>query len=471
MKAIVSLLLSTLLLLSGCTGAHLDIFPELENPALMQQKIAPELLHQDIDALVAGVKLRHPDFAGYADEVKLYQQVAALKAQIMAPMTRVEFFRHIGQLSHLFQDGHSFLIWPYQELNALREQGAKPFPFLVKLSSNGVFVAKQYQYAGQQLPAGSQLISINGVAVTDIFANAQRYVGGETAVLRQAFVAERLPFLLWAVYGFIDQFDIEYSHLGKTQRLHINNQQSWQVNQTQDIDTNADLTYRRLNDATGYLEVTSFDVEPDTFSDQLKAAFSQIAKDNVSALVIDIRHNTGGNTDTATELASYIATKPFRLVSQMTEKLNEDNRGLFGYKGDMGELIITEWDDYVKPNSSPQHFNGKVVVLIGPVTYSAAIVFATTVQDNQFGLLAGKATGGFANQTAQGNLFNLPHSQLRAYVATRLLVRPSGNSAVSAVIPDLPVADKLQDQQNAIDTTLQQVLHHLGSAENHAKLQ
>lgn len=470
MKVIVSLLLSVLLL-SGCTGAHLDIFPELENPALMQQKIAPELLHQDIDALVAGVKLRHPDFAGYADEVALYQQIAELKANITVPMTRVEFFRHIGQLSHLFQDGHSFLIWPYQELDALREQGAKPFPFLVKLSANGVFVAKNYQYQNQQLPAGSQLISINGVAVTDIFANAQRYVGGETAALRQAFVAERLPFLLWAVYGFIDQFDIEYSHLGKTQRLLIDNQQSWQVNQTQDIDTNADITYRRLNDATGYLEVTSFDVEPDVFSDQLKAAFSQIAQDKVSALVIDIRHNTGGNTDTATELASNIANKPFRLVSQMTEKLNAENRGVFGYKGDIGEIISSEWHDYVKPNASVNHFKGNVVVLIGPVSYSAAIVFATTVQDNQFGILAGKATGGFANQSAQGNLFNLPHSQLRAYVATRLLVRPSGNSAVSAVIPGLPVADKLQDQQNGIDTALQQVLQHLGTVGKHAKLQ
>ncbi|WP_010607399.1 S41 family peptidase [Pseudoalteromonas maricaloris] len=471
MKAIICIVLSATLLLSGCTGAHLDIFPELENPALMQQKIAPELLHQDIDALVAGVKLRHPDFSGYADEVKLYQQVAALKADITVAMTRVEFFRHIGQLSHLFQDGHSFLIWPYQELTAVREQGSKPFPFLVKLSSNGVFIAKPYQYAGQRLPAGSQLMRINGVAVTDIFANAQRYVGGETAALRQAFVAERLPFLLWAVYGFINQFDIEYMHQGKTQRLLIDNQQNWQLADTTEKPRTTEVSYRRLNATTGYLDITSFDVDPDEFSIQLSSAFRSIAKDNLTALVIDIRHNTGGNTDTATELASYIADKPFRLVSHMTEKLNAENRGVFGYKGQAGDMISTTWDDYVKPNSSAQHFDGQVVVLIGPVTYSAAIVFATTVQDNQLGLLAGKATGGFANQTAQGNLFNLPHSQLRAYVATRLLVRPNASSAVSAVIPDLVVADNLHDQQNAIDTTLQQVLHHLDMAKNHVKLQ
>lgn len=471
MKAIICIVISATFLLSGCTGAHLEIFPKLENPALMQEKIAPELLQQDIDALVAGVKQRHPDFANYVDETTLFKQVAELKTDITAPMTRLEFFRHIGQLSHLFQDGHSFLIWPYQELNALREQGAKPFPFLVKLSSNGVFVANQYQYAGQLLPAGSQLMRINGVAVADIFANAQRYVGGETMALRQAFVAERLPFLLWAVYGFINQFDIEYIHQGKIQRLLIDNQQNWQVAETTPKSQMTEVSYRRLNATTGYLDVTSFDVDPDEFSTQLSTTFSGIAKDNLTALVIDIRHNTGGNTDTATDLASYIADKPFRLVSAMTEKLNTENRGLFGYKGQVGDIVSTAWDDYVKPNNSAQHFDGQVVVLIGPVTYSAAIVFATTVQDNQFGILAGKATGGFANQSAQGNLFNLPHSQLRAYVATRLLVRPNGNGAVSVVIPDLVIADNLHDQQNAIDTTLQQVLHYLGTSENHVKLQ
>ena len=465
MKIIISILISATALLSGCTGAHLDIFPELENQALMQEKIAPELLHQDIDALVAGVKLRHPDFAGYADEVALYQQVAALKADITTPMTRVEFFRHIGQLSHLFQDGHSFLIWPYQELNALREQGAKPFPFLVKLSNNGVFVAKPYQSAKQQLPAGAELISINGLSVADIFANTQRYVGGETAVLRRAFVAERLPFLLWAVYGFINQFDVEFIHQGKIQHLRVDHQHNWQLAENQPQMTD-ELSYRRLNTTTGYLNVPSFDIAPDVFSAQLNSIFNTIAKDKLAALIIDIRHNTGGNTDTATELARYIADKPFRLVSKMTEKLNEDNRGLLAYKGEIGDMISTEWDDYVMPIDAASHFSGQVAVLIGPVSYSAAIVFATTVQDNQFGLLAGQATGGFANQSAQGNLFNLPYSQLRAYVATRLLVRPNANTAVQTVQPDIAIEATLSDQQNGVDTVLQHVLKRFNNVQS-----
>ncbi|GAA0374993.1 hypothetical protein GCM10009092_44040 [Bowmanella denitrificans] len=457
MKAIVMLLCMPLLL-SGCSGAHLDIFPKLDNPALMHAKIAPELLRQDLDAFVAGVRERHPDFSGYADEAALSQMLEKLKNSITKPMTRVEFFRYVGQLSHAFGDGHSFLIWPYQELNALKEQGETPFPFAVKLTSSGVFVPQSYVSGEQQLPVGSQILRINGVATSDIFANAQRYVGGETAGLRGAFVAERFSHLLWAVYGFISQFDIELLYQGQMQTLHIDSRQSWQRAASLFERPGDDLAYQRLAGNVGYLKVDSFDVDPEEFSDQLETIFSQIVQQRPSALIIDIRNNTGGNTDTATELARYIANKPFRLVSSMTEKLNKDNRGLFGYKGQPGEMQTKALHDYVEPMGKHKGFNGDVVVLIGPVTYSAAIVFATTVQDNGFGLLAGQPTGGFANQSAQGNLFNLPHSQLRAYVATRLLVRPNGNADVTAVIPDLVVDEAFEDLHSAVDTLLQRVL-------------
>lgn len=468
MKAISSVLFSATLVLSGCTGANLDIFPPLENPGLMQEKIAPELLHADIDALLEGARQRHPDFAGYADEAGLRQLAATLKADINQPLTRVEFFRYVGQLSHAFGDGHSFLLWPYQELKTQQAAGAKIFPFAVTYKADSLIVNHTYQAAGQQLPAASQLVKINGVSIDEILQKTQLYVGGETATLRKAFVADRLPYMLWAVFGFVSQFDVEFRHQGKLQHLSVKPEQQWTITDNQQTAQDS-LSYRRLEHDVGYLNVPTFDVDPDDFSTQLAELFSQIATDRVTSLIIDIRSNTGGNTDTAAELASYLADKPFRLVSQMSEKLNQDNRGLFGYKGHSGELISSQWQDYEKPVTAAKRFNGKVVVLIGPLTYSAAIVFATTVQDNQLGLLAGNDTGGFANQSGQGNLFNLPNSQLRAYVATRLLLRPSGDATQQPVRPDLSVAQTSSDATNHIDTTLQQVIQLLNTGGLQAK--
>lgn len=463
MKISSVLLLSALLLLMGCTPAHLDIFPELDQPALMQTKIAPELLHQDVDALVNGVKARHPDYYGYVDEARLASTVAEVKTAIDRPMTRVEFYRHVGRLSHAFQDGHSFLLWPYQELDALREQGEKLFPFAISFTGDGAFVPQSYVAGELKIPAGSKIVSINGEPIADIFARTQDYVGGETQVLREAFVAERFGYMLWAVYGFIGQFDLELVHQGRQHTVNIDNSQSWNPADTAAELAHEDLTYQRLNASVGYLNVASFDIKPDAFSDQLESLFSRIAADQVTSLIIDVRRNSGGNTDTATELTQYIASKRFRLVSRMTEKLNEDNRGLFNYKGLPGDMLSNEWDDYHSPKNSPHRFTGEVIVLVGPATYSAAIVFATAVKDHQFGVLAGQSTGGYANQSAQGNLFNLPHSQLRAYVATRLLVRPDGDAKVSVVVPDIAVDYSLADQQKGIDTVLQHVVQHLSN--------
>ena len=54
-KLFIGLCCSALILISGCTSKHLDIFPELSSPDLVNAEIAPEQLHQDIDAFIDGV--------------------------------------------------------------------------------------------------------------------------------------------------------------------------------------------------------------------------------------------------------------------------------------------------------------------------------------------------------------------------------------------------------------------------------
>lgn len=456
MNTLKAILLFTVLFLGGCAQSHLDIFPELEDPSLMERETSVAELHQDIDAYVAGVRARHPDFDGYADEQALQQRVAELKQQIDQPMTRVEFFRYVGQLSHLFNDGHSFLLWPYQEYTAAVAAGQQPFPFAVKEQEGALYLARGYDRAAannaQSLSAGSQIVSINGVAAEHIIEQGQLYVGGETRRLRDAFVAERFPYMLWAVFGMLGEFELVLKHEAQFYSVTVTSDEQWKSQTAQAA--NEDLELQLLEPNLAYLRVGSFDVDPEQFADEVATHFATLKKQNVQHLIIDIRDNTGGNTDTATELASYLANAPFKLVSHVTERLNEDNRGWFGYKGSVGDMIHTPWTDEVSPKSEAKRFAGDVYVLVGPVTYSAAIVFAATVQDNQMGTLVGEPTGGYANQTAQGNLFNLPHSQLRAYVATRLLVRPNGASEVTPVMPNVRVQP---DMASGSDTALTKI--------------
>lgn len=445
-----------LLLLTGCTNPHLEIFPPLSDETLVSRQLTVEQMHADIDAFYAGMLMRHPDLANYADEASLQAAVESLKNQIDKPMIRTAFYRVVGQLSHQFNDGHSFLIWPYQEYELLKAKDSKPFPFVVEVNQQALYVKHDYQSGEQSVSAGSQLVAINGRKVEDILDIAQQYVGGETRHLREQIVGRRFGPMLWSVFGDIDDFTVELIEGGVERQLSIDAGQDWQSDDV--VADTREFYFEERSPGIGYLYLGHFDIDPDWFETFIDESFASAKALGVHSLIIDIRDNTGGNTDTVSYLASYLAKAPFRMVSEVREKLNNENRGFFNYKGEVGEMLTEEWDDFISPQDSDVVYTGDVYLLVSPISYSAAIVFATTLKDYNMATLVGQATGGFANQTAQGNLFNLPHSELRAYVPTRLLLRPSGDRTVSGVIPHVPTTPNQQDLIDKKDTEIGAVL-------------
>jgi C-terminal processing protease CtpA/Prc len=320
-----------------------------------------------------------------------------------------------------------------------------------------IVLAKDYMSGEEKLFAGQVIQQINGVSAIQLLNEMQRYVGGESLRLRKQVVARRFPILLWAVYGFINDFDLKVSDT----RFKLHTNKDWQS----DKPALADHYYKKLNKDTGFLYLSHFDVSPEKFEKFVDKTFVEIKNDKVTNLIVDIRYNPGGNTDTVSYLSSYLSNKTFRVASSVKERLNEDNRGVFNYKGDVGEIIQQSWDETVQPIDSKNRFDGDVYVLVGSVSYSAAIVFATTLQDNNIATLVGEVTGGYANQSAQGNLFNLPNSQLRAYITTRLIVRPNGNESLGHVVPDYIVEETQASIKNGQDVMIEKVLNLIKSGD------
>lgn len=447
-----------ILMLTACSKPHLEIFPPLSDASLSTTELTVEQMHEDIDAFYTGVSERHPDLDRYAEAAELDRAVAELKAQITQPMNRTGFYQVVGQLSHTFNDGHSFLIWPYQELNLLQQEGSKPFPFAVEINAEGMFLKHSYIQNGRTLPSGSQLLAINGLPVDEIIDTSQRFVGGETRLLRENVVAYRLGTLLWSVFGYIDDFEVILDRQGTRETVAVQRSDNWQIDPVGDSQRKEQFFFEQRSPGLGYLYIGHFDVDPNWFEEFVDESFTTIRSEGIHTLIIDIRDNPGGNTDSAGYLASYLADEPFLMVSEVREKLNSDNRGLFGYRGKTGETLIDPWNDYLDPKKPGTRFDGEVFLLISPISYSAAIVFATTLKDYQMATLVGQTTGGFANQTAQGNLFNLPHSELRAYVPTRLLLRPSGNTEVHGVRPDIVTRQAQEDLLAGEDTEIKTVM-------------
>ncbi|WP_286270444.1 S41 family peptidase [Thalassotalea hakodatensis] len=435
--------------------------PDLKDPTIVNKQLTVNQMHQDIDYLIEGALARHPDFSAYANLEELSRAIHKVKQEITKPMIRAEFYRYIGKLNHLFNDGHSFLIWPYNEWKIIKEQGKLIFPFDIVISESAEIIIKNtYSDVNNKLIAGTTINKINGVPSKELISALQQYVGGETQRLREQIAAERFSLVLWAVYGFISQFELEVSLDNKTSTLLVSTGQKWEQNIV--AGTKKPYYYKVIKPGVGYLYLEHFDIDPDTFEEFIDKTFTEIKQEKISSLIIDIRNNSGGNTDTVTYLTRYIADKPFRLISSVREKLNQDNRGWFDYKGEVGKIITKEWTDMEKPIANGYQFTGNTYLLIGAVSYSSAIVFATTLKDNQFATLVGEVTGGFANQTAQGNLFNLPNSQLRAYIATRSLVRPSGDLTRQGVVPHHIAYNSPDDIKAQQDAGIERILSLIG---------
>lgn len=208
-------------------------------------------------------------------------------------------------------------------------------------------------------------------------------------------------------------------------------------------------TLRDLGDGIALMRLPTFDVDddPEAYRTAVERLFGALRQGGATGLVLDVRGNTGGQSDAGAQVIRYLIDRPVNQVSRARERLNEANRGILGYKGKVGQMreMDLSRDGLIKPARATERFDGEVVVLIDAMTYSAGILFATTLQDHQLATVIGQPTGGHANQTGNMEQVRLPNTGLMAYIPARIFVRPNGESGTSPVIPDLIVKPAVGD--------------------------
>ena len=431
---------AALLLATSCQE-YKQVYVDLDDKSVMTRVFTREELIQDVDFLFRRLQELHPDLASRLSKADSDALRKSLIEQVDRPMSRREFYRVIGAATEKFRDGHAGVFHPYPEFDQFAEAGGLVFPMTVSATREGVFVKRDYSASGA-LPPGARLISINGVAMPDMLALMSRYTRGESPVLREQIAATSLSTLLWHFYDFNKDFEVAYELDGTVRKAAVKGIADEDFKEKIEESDRAGgdyVSYRSLGDGVGYLDVSYFGGDEGDFKSVVKRAVEAARADKIQSIIVDVRKNPGGSTDNVETLLARLSPKACTLVSSVKEKINDKNAGMIFSKGKIGEVVEMDMDTTVSPASESKRFPGKVYVLIGPYTYSAAIVMATAVQDCGVGKLMGEETAGFANQTGQIYFFNLPNSQLRAFSPTRLLLRPSGVEGWHGVVPDYPI--------------------------------
>lgn len=460
-KSIIRMLI-TIVVWSACTGSPpiSPNPPETTTPTLLvsprseptlaplllgdYELLQPEDMRYDLDELFHRIESTHPN--PYAnrpkEEVDLERQ--RVHDELSLPMTMVEFYKKVAPLVNSLGEYHIQVFLTDDIFDGLYEKELF-FPFILAAEADRVYIVSNFSNnAG--IENNTELLAVNDTPVLDLLLEAERFFPAGDPFH---------PFLFLFHFGSTPDYQLDVIPAGKAApvRFTVPSMASDQIQQKASTNppssqSNDPVMYETLPDQDiGILTVDRFwGIGP-----LLHPAFVRIQEDKVQHLILDIRSNGGGKYEDVDALMNYLTDQPYRWCSRSLE-------APFGGYGSGGPR--EKECELIQPFNSAEQFEGKLYLLIGPDTLSAAITFATILQDYNLATLVGEPTGDLASYCGNiPDISPLPRTKLLHFIARTCYVRPSGILDDLPVIPDIIIdttlADRLAGQNPVLQSTLE----------------
>lgn len=158
------------------------------------------------------------------------------------------------------------------------------------------------------------------------------------------------------------------------------------------------------------------DAQGEPFADFVARMFAFVEENEIERLVLDLRHNGGGN--------NYLV-QPLLHAILRCERIDQA---------------------------------GRLFVLTGPQTYSAAVNCASDLERETRALFVGGPTGAGPNHCGDATSFVLPASRATVRCSTLAWQKSDPRDARSAILPDLPVEERFEEWLAGRDPALEAAL-------------
>ncbi len=144
-----------------------------------------------------------------------------------------------------------------------------------------------------------------------------------------------------------------------------------------------------------------------------RKSFKVLHRLHIGHLIIDVRNNGGGNVAKSTLLSRYLADHPFKVCDSLyaVKKCREYRRyvknhfwnnlfiSFLCHKRKDGHYHFAYFEKHYFSPKKKDHYNGKVYLLTGGNSFSATVLFVSSLVKQQNVTIIGEETGG----TAYGN--------------------------------------------------------------------
>jgi C-terminal processing protease CtpA/Prc len=387
---------------------------------------------------------------------------------------------------------HARIDYDRSSFDEYRAKGGKIFPVYLRIVDGRAYVAENYS-GNQELPAGGEIVAINGRRMPEWLALTARHLSADTPYIAHSMLEFLFSMYLWEEAGPVDSFDVEVRDAaGATKTVRIaalgRDEMRAQIDASDDY-FRLDGTAREavmLDDEIAYLRPGPFynAENPETPWDNrdfvrfIDDSFGTFIAADATKLIIDLRGNPGGDNSFSDAMLAWFATEPFRFASSFRVRSSAEARASNQARLDNDPSLTEgasvffaeryarvpygESFEYAIPKTAPregERFNGEVYVLINRHSYSTAVTVAAMVQDYGFGVIVGEKTADMATTYGAMETFALPRTGIVVGFPKAHIVRPSGDPVPDGVTPDVPIRSPIAPTTR--DVVLDAVLEHL----------
>ena len=399
---------------------------------------------------------------------------------------RVQAKNKIATAVNTIKCGHTAVRFSKQFVQLAEKYKYPQFPLSIKVWQDSMVILGRYNLEDSMLRRGTIITSINKQSVKEIINNITQYIhtDGNSLNFKYQILSNNFPAWYKNIYGLDSIFTIGYLDSNQQEKFtsikvyhpkkDTSNTKEKEVLKkssraekllrirSMTIDTSAQLAYMRL---------TSF--SKGRLRKFFRQSFKTLEQNNISNLVIDLRENGGGSVEKSVLLSKYLSDHNFKIgdtIAAKTRKLEHKQhiKSWLGYWL-MMQLGTKKMDDgmyhnrtyekhFFKPKSN-KHFDGKIYIIQGGYTFSAATMFISSLYHQKNVTTVGEETGGgfYGNSAMLLPQIILPNTKLNVRLPLFKLVMDKDRPKGRGIIPDILINPSSDAIKKGVDLKLETI--------------
>lgn len=428
----------------------------------------------------------HPGLYSFTSKTMLDKQMDSTYNAITQPLNEREFYQMLAPIVADLHCGHTLL-----DPSLMYQDQGKRLPLDLFFQAGKAYIRYNYgEERGVKVPLGVQILTINGQTMEEVIARMLPNLPADALHIQGKYQDLEEDFANY--YDLLiaqpDTFHLAClnTKTNETLELHVpalDDEFIREYSKRNLLDTEAGkkpldfLLIDSLKTAVMYIH-SFLDLDhreaKQRFGKFLKASMKAIKTHKIENLVIDVRQNSGGNLIYVNDLFYNVALKPYRFLDRVEVTQNKKITDLKNSElsraamhnpnrvisGDSGRYFVKDsyYTDLRIREANPKAFKGKVYLLTGKRSFSAASHLAVLFEAYKRGVIVGEETGGSNAGFNAGDIINigLPITNLQLEVPMEkcMKVIPRYPYKARGVLPHHVVLNTIEDELKSYDRIL-----------------